>query len=141
MLLSTHDSWKELSSALPAIKLSPWEHALGGEGKWAYACAKLGGPLQGRASPRLVGQERPPAVSSGGLAGGRDPGHGCPSPLQESRGDLPELRGWGLSRRARRTDTPPREEPQEGRNFETLPTAELKVVQGKGWGASSWIRV
>ena len=32
-----------------------------------------------------------------------------------------------------RTDTLPQEEPQEGRNFETLPTAELKVVQGKVW--------
>ena len=61
----------------------PWEHALGGEEqRWAYTCSKLRGPLQGNASPRLVGQEQLPVVSSGELGEGRGlceqpPPHTC----------------------------------------------------------------
>lgn len=40
-----------------------------------------------------------------------------------------------------RTDRPPPEQPRKGRTFETLPEAELKVVQGEAVGASSWLRI
>ena len=100
MLLSIHDSWKEPSNALPAIKLSPLGTGpVKGGAKVGLCLCKAVKPSP-RESQSTAGGPRA-APSSQQWRAGRGKGAVCTatsSPLQESRGDLPALSGWGLSR-------------------------------------------
>ena len=99
-LLSIHDSWKAPSNALPAIKLSPLGTCPGrGWTKVGLCLCKAARPSPRECQSTAAGPRAAP--SSQQRRAGQGKGAVCiatPWPLQESRGDLPALSGWGLSR-------------------------------------------
>lgn len=100
MLLSIHDSRKAPSNALPAIKLSPLGTCPGRGGtKVGLYLFKAARPSPRECQSTAGGPRAAPSSQQRRAGQGKGAVYiATPSPLQESRGDLPALSGWGLSR-------------------------------------------